>query len=92
MNCEWPTLTAGTPCNACGNLLPRDYDEPPVHVCPGAKSEPGLGDAVESLLASIGITKDRYAQAKELFGLPATCSCDARREWLNRVSDWWRGQ
>ena len=53
---------------------------------------PGLGDYTESLLKSIGITQARYVAAKQLFGLAPTCGCDARKEWLNRVSDWWRGE
>lgn len=52
----------------------------------------GLGDFTENVLASIGITKDRYKAAKELFGLSPTCNCELRKQWLNRVSDWWRGQ
>jgi hypothetical protein len=58
--------------------------------CPFPYQQPGLGDQVEGLLASIGITKDRYAAAKELFGLPPTCSCSSRQEWLNKISVWWR--
>ena len=53
---------------------------------------PGLGDYTESLLQSVGITKERYVAAKEMFGLAPTCNCDSRRDWLNRVSDWWRGE
>ena len=52
--------------------------------------QPGLGDYTESLLQSVGITKERYVAAKEMFGLAPTCNCDSRRDWLNRVSDWWR--
>lgn len=51
-----------------------------------------LGDKVEAVLESIGITPDRYTKAKELFGLPPTCGCSKRKEWLNKVSDWWRGE
>lgn len=51
-----------------------------------------LGDRVEALLSSIGITQQRYKEVKELFGLPPTCNCGKRKEWLNRVSDWWRGR
>lgn len=50
----------------------------------------GLGDRLEQLLSSIGITVDRYMHVKQLFGLPPNCNCDRRREWLNKVSDWWR--
>lgn len=107
MNCAWLSLTKGTPCMfGCGTTLPRDYDEPPVCVCPGPQSQesrvesrepgpPGLGDAVEALLASIGITKDRYRQVKQMFGLPPTCGCDEvqsrlnRIEWFKPVAAWW---
>ena len=51
----------------------------------------GLGDWTERHLQSIGVTKERYKAAKELFGLAPTCGCDARKQWLNSVSDWWRG-
>lgn len=57
-----------------------------------AKPRPGLGDYVESLLKSVGVTEDRYKHAKELFGLPPTCHCADRKAWLNKVSDWWRGE
>ncbi len=56
-----------------------------------AVHEVGLGGRLERLLSSLGITTDRYIQVKELFGLPPTCNCGKRKEWLNRVSDWWRG-
>ncbi len=35
-----------------------------------AESKKKLGDAVESLLSGIGITPERYVEAKKLFGLP----------------------
>ncbi len=50
-----------------------------------------LGDYVRDLLSMVGITKEWYMSIKAGFGLPPNCDCDARREWLNRVSDWWRG-
>jgi hypothetical protein len=69
-----------TPCGGCGGGKV-------------AKREPKkLGDTVESVFAGMGITKERYREAKALFGLPPNCACDARKEWLNRVSDWWRGE
>lgn len=52
----------------------------------------GLGDYTEQVLSAIGITKERYVAVKELFGLAPTCDCEERKAWLNRVSDWWRGQ
>lgn len=53
-------------------------------------SKPKLGDTVENMLKSVGVTEDRYKEAKSLFGLPPTCGCSKRKEWLNKVSDWWR--
>lgn len=56
------------------------------------RERPGLGDYTERLLASIGVTKDRYVALKEKFGLAPTCGCADRKAWLNKVSDWWRGE
>ena len=72
---------------ADGHELP-DFDPAGVPVV----SRPGLGDHVGRLLSSVGVTEDRYKAAKQAFGLPPTCSCAARREWLNKVSEWWKGQ
>jgi hypothetical protein len=47
-----------------------------------------LGDYTEQLLSSLGVTKDRYSAAKELFGLAPTCDCQVRKEWLNKVGAW----
>lgn len=47
--------------------------------------EQGLGDNLKRWLTSWGITKERYVEVKELFGLPPTCNCDSRAEWLNRL-------
>ncbi len=68
-------------------------------MCRG-EAKPGLGDHTERLLASVGITPERYKEAKRLFGLAPKCGCSGRkqklnaadarmREWLNRVSAWW---
>lgn len=59
---------------------------------PKAKPKLRLGDWVETQLRSLGITEDRYKEAKEKFGLAPTCNCPARKEWLNKVSSWWRGE
>ncbi|MEM8864009.1 MAG: hypothetical protein AAGF31_00495 [Planctomycetota bacterium] len=48
-----------------------------------------LGDRVKRLLSSVGITPDRYVAAKRALGLPPTCGCEARKEWLNRAGEWW---
>ena len=100
MNCEWLGLNKGCRCRNCTQgPLKRDYDKPPVRECKAAtpvsvprESHPRLGDLIESALTIIGITQDRYKEVKQLFGLPPTCGCDKRKEYLNRVSEWWRKQ
>lgn len=57
-----------------------------------ARKKPGLGDITESLLQKIGVTKERYIEAKKMFGGAPTCNCEKRKAWLNKVSDWWRGE
>jgi hypothetical protein len=49
----------------------------------------GLGDYTERLLKSIGVTPERYVAAKAFAGLAPTCNCAARKEWLNKVGEWW---
>lgn len=44
-----------------------------------------LGDWVESQLTRIGVTKDKWVGVKEKLGLPPSCACDDRQEWLNQV-------
>jgi hypothetical protein len=44
-----------------------------------------LGDRTEKVLAKLGVTKDRYKSIKEKLGLLPSCSCDARKRWLNQV-------
>ena len=45
----------------------------------------GLGDMLERELTRLGITQDKYIEAKRLFGLPPICNCIGRREWINKV-------
>ncbi len=52
----------------------------------------GLGDWVERQLKKIGVTEDRWGEAKAMVGLDPSCGCATRRAWLNKVSDWWRGE
>ncbi len=77
-------LHANGRCSQCG--LPLAVVERRECTAP-----PRLGDWAAKLLETVGITQDRYKAVKALFGLPPTCDCPARQEWLNRVSDWWRG-
>lgn len=52
----------------------------------------GFGDWLNMRLARWGITKGRYIRFKIMLGLQPKCGCHKRQVWLNRVSDWWRGQ
>jgi len=54
--------------------------------------EPGLGDRVESMLTKLGITEERYVEVKRKFGLPPVCNCAGRKEWLNKVGRWLKGE
>jgi hypothetical protein len=92
--CEWDCLSSGCPCVRCGYTLRRDYEKPPIWSCNHSprSEKPGAGDKLESALAALGITPERYVAVKELFGLPPTCGCAKRKAWLNSVSDWWRGE
>lgn len=44
------------------------------------------GDAIEDLLTSYGVTKEWWKEYKAKHGLPPTCGCDSRREYLNKLS------
>lgn len=55
------------------------------------RTKRGLGDNVETMLAALGITPERYVDVKQRFGLPPTCNCAGRKEWLNKVGRWLSG-
>lgn len=44
----------------------------------------GLGDVVESVLSSVGITEEKF---KEWFNLQE-CNCSKRKKWLNNLFSW----
>ncbi len=44
----------------------------------------GLGDAVESVLNTFGITQERF---KTWFNLKE-CNCNKRKKWLNNLFSW----
>jgi hypothetical protein len=48
----------------------------------------GLGDVVESVLTSMGITQERF---KEWFNLQE-CNCSKRKKWLNNLFSWKKRQ
>ena len=66
----------------CMELHPHPADSPQA-----PPPAPGLGDRLESLLTRVGLTKDRYREIKGELGLPPTCDCDKRQEWLNKVGE-----
>lgn len=100
MTCNWEGLTKGSKCRECGYELKRDYAKPPIRNCLSPWKPPEkLGDWTERQLTAIGITKDRYKEAKAKFGLAPECNCDSRINTLNTLSDWkqsvikwWRGE
>jgi len=48
----------------------------------------GLGDKIEDVLKSIGITEERF---KQWFNLKE-CGCSKRKAWLNGVFSWKKNQ
>lgn len=80
-------------CVQCGQPLPaghrRTCQRGPRQESPPPPEK--LGDWTERQLKRIGVTEDRYKEAKERFGLDPNCACPQRKAWLNSVSDWWRG-
>ncbi len=53
----------------------------------GQAAQPRLGDRIGSALESVGVTPERWAEAKAAIGLPATCNCDSRRDWINKLDE-----
>ena len=45
-----------------------------------------VGTRLAQTLESIGITKDKYVAVKLQFGMPPSCNCNERKNWLNKVS------
>jgi hypothetical protein len=48
----------------------------------------GLGDVVEDVLQTFGITEERF---KAFFGLKE-CNCSKRKAWLNNIFSWKKNQ
>jgi hypothetical protein len=86
---------SGSPaCSVCG----ASHREGEVQNCPSPlrdfkyagsgqpsprPSPRGLGDFIESGLTYLGITQERWVEWKRSHGLPPTCNCVDRKEWLN---------
>ena len=48
----------------------------------------GLGDVVEGVLQSFGVTEERF---KQWFNLKE-CNCKERKKWLNNLLSWKKSQ
>jgi hypothetical protein len=71
-------------CRRCDWTIITETDEPLEHQC-GTAQVTRIGDRVESALTSLGITKERWEGVRATVGLPPGCSCNARKQWLNRL-------
>jgi hypothetical protein len=49
-------------------------------MCPSA----GLGDVVEAVLETAGITKERVSKVASVVGVK-DCGCKKRQQWLNEI-------
>ena len=76
--CEW----VDRKCKYCGYALPAHLQGEVLRNCTSWRA----GDDLESALAVLGITKDRYVALKEALHLAPSCNCEARQEWLNKTS------
>lgn len=74
MNCSF---NKSCKCNRCGYVSPVAGL---MRKCPAA----GLGDRVESALASVGVTKERVSHAAKMVGVK-DCGCEKRKRWLNEI-------
>ena len=73
-----------THCDLCGKPIHAGYRRKCIGIL---ESPQKLGDWMEARLTSLGITKERYVAIKESIGLPPTCNCAARQEYMNRVGE-----
>ena len=62
--------------------LERRGIDPSSHITTGDTK--GLGDVVEEVLTSVGITQEKF---KQWFGLKE-CNCTKRKKWLNGLFSW----
>lgn len=72
--------------DTAGLLGPTPDGKPPEQSRPPSKLP--IGDYTEKLLASVGVTPEKYTAAKEALGMAPTCNCSKRKAWLNKAGDW----
>jgi hypothetical protein len=87
IDCLRPQLECSTD-RACRPMTGNELTHPP-QADQLMRVRDGLGDYTERLLKKLGITPERYVAAKEFAGLAPTCNCAARKQWLNKVGEWW---
>lgn len=66
------------------NLAIQKLEEQGVHKNSYLGNTVGLGDKIEEVLKSMGITEQRF---KEWFNLKE-CGCSKRKAWLNSIFSW----
>lgn len=71
-------------CQNCGHKIPKRLGDNVRRSC--GKAKPKLGDRIETILKTVGITQDRYKELKELAGWKPNCACPQRVYFLNRIT------
>jgi transposase-like protein len=99
MNCDLHEAKIGNGesiyyCPRCQRQMTQKSDLKLKRTCKStveqaAERELRFGDLAEKMLNSVGITQERYKEAKGwLLGLPpgeVDCFCPQRKEWLNNL-------
>ena len=71
-------------CTRCGFTSPRPTNSP-LERCHRNCDRPGLGDYVKYGLAAFGITQERVAWVRGMFGGTGCGGCPERQEALNEA-------
>jgi len=66
------------------NKVIRELESRGIKYNQNAGDTTGLGDVVESVLVTFGITEERF---KKWFQL-SECNCSKRKKWLNNLFSW----
>jgi len=66
------------------NKVIRELESRGIKYNQNAGDITGLGDVVESVLVTFGITEERF---KKWFQL-SECNCSKRKKWLNNLFSW----
>ena len=80
--CDFCRAGSNCKCRRCG-LLVKFAGE--CQSLRGVCKRRGLGDLIEMLLSTVGITKARYQRLRQAVGLKKPCGCGARQKALNRI-------